>query len=244
VIVLALAAAVALAACVQSATGFGFALVAAPALFAAMSPGGAVTAMLVLGLAVNLLVLLGERRPLEVRRGELRPVLLASLPGVVAGVLVLHVLAKPALQLAVGVAVIAFALVQAYAMRAGAHPPGGGVPGWAMGALVGTLTTSTAVNGPPLLLWLQARGATPGEIRDSLAAAFLVLNLMGVAAVTVAGGGDPSFDARTLALLPAAAAGHLIGRQVFLRLHDARFRPLALALAVAAGAASVAAALV
>ena len=42
---------------VQSATGFGFALVLSPALFAVLEPFEAVWALLVLGLVLNLLVL-------------------------------------------------------------------------------------------------------------------------------------------------------------------------------------------
>jgi uncharacterized membrane protein YfcA len=53
-----LAAAATLAgAAVQSATGFGFALVASPALFAVLDPYEAVTAIAALGVALNVLVL-------------------------------------------------------------------------------------------------------------------------------------------------------------------------------------------
>jgi uncharacterized protein len=45
-------------AAVQSATGFGFALVLSPALFAVMEPTEAVTALLLLGAVLNMLVLL------------------------------------------------------------------------------------------------------------------------------------------------------------------------------------------
>ena len=48
---------------VQSATGFGFALVLSPALFAALDPVEAVTTLLILGLALNLLVLFERGRP-------------------------------------------------------------------------------------------------------------------------------------------------------------------------------------
>ena len=47
-----------LGAAVQSATGFGFALVLSPALFAVMEPTEAVTALLLLGAVLNVLVLL------------------------------------------------------------------------------------------------------------------------------------------------------------------------------------------
>ena len=53
----------------QAATGFGFSLVAAPLLFAAIEPEPAVGLLLVLGLEVNLLTLATERRrPRPLRR--------------------------------------------------------------------------------------------------------------------------------------------------------------------------------
>ena len=56
------AAAVMTGAALQSSVGFGFALVAAPLLFAATSPAEAVGLMIVLGLEISLLTLLTERR--------------------------------------------------------------------------------------------------------------------------------------------------------------------------------------
>ena len=56
----------------QAATGFGFSLVAAPLLFAAIDPEPAVVLLLVLGLEVNLLTLATERRrPRPLRRSTL-----------------------------------------------------------------------------------------------------------------------------------------------------------------------------
>src|SRR5918999_3564361 len=93
-------------AAVQSATGFGFALVLSPALFAVMEPVEAVTALLVLGVALNLLVLFEGGRPEHVDWRALAPMLLAALPGLAIGAVALTQLSKEVLQVAVGVAVI------------------------------------------------------------------------------------------------------------------------------------------
>ena len=53
------------AATLQSATGFGFALVAAPVLYAVSLPPAAVAVVLVLSQVVNVLVLFAERRSLK-----------------------------------------------------------------------------------------------------------------------------------------------------------------------------------
>lgn len=229
-------------ACVQSATGFGYALVLGPAAFAALSATEAVTALLVAGLALNLLMLAGERRRPSVRWRDIAPMLAAAVPATVAGVLVLRAVEKPVLQVAIGVAVIAAVAVQARP-RASA----GGLraaSAYPVGALAGVLTTSTSVNGPPLLLWLQARGATPGEIRDSLAASFLALSVAGTVALVAINGSESTLHAGALALLvPATALGHALGRAVYERLDPARFRAVTLALALLAGLLSLAAGL-
>ena len=105
---------------VQSATGFGFALILGPALFAVLGAEEAVSALLVLGLALNVLVLAdGHRAP--VRWRSLAPALVAAVPGLAAGVWILTALPKPALQAVMGATVIVAALVQ-LRRAAGARP--------------------------------------------------------------------------------------------------------------------------
>ena len=53
------------AAALQSATGFGFALLLSPVLFAIYEPAHALGTVLLLGAGLNLLMLYGERRPRE-----------------------------------------------------------------------------------------------------------------------------------------------------------------------------------
>ena len=91
---------------VQSATGFGFALVLSPALFAVLEPLEAVWALLALGLVLNVLVL---RDGGQVRWDALRPALIAAVPGLALGALMLALAPKPVLQVVVGVGVVAAA---------------------------------------------------------------------------------------------------------------------------------------
>src|SRR5215207_1645181 len=99
--------AVAAGAALQSAVGFGFALVCAPLLFAALSPEEAVGLLVLLGLEINLLTLLGERRRPAPSWADVWPVVGWSLPGSVAGVAILRSLDDVALQLLVTAGVLA-----------------------------------------------------------------------------------------------------------------------------------------
>jgi uncharacterized membrane protein YfcA len=226
-------------AAVQSATGFGFALVLSPALFAVMDPVEAVTALLVLGLALNLLVLFERGRPEHVDWRALAPMLVAAVPGLAIGAVALTELSKEVLQVAVGVAVIAAAGWQLWAPRPRLSP----AATWGTGFASGALTTSISVSGPPLVLWLTARGVRPEEFRASLAASFLALNLAGgIVLLAVEGGG--AFDVGAVALLfVLVIAGYALGAVAFRRLDRERFFNLVLVLVALTGAASVVAGL-
>jgi uncharacterized protein len=223
-------------AAVQSATGFGFALVLSPALFAVMDPVEAVTALLVLGLALNMLVLFEGGRPEHVDWRALAPMLAAALPGLAVGAVALTQLSKEALQVAVGVAVI---LAAGWQLRAA----GPRLSPWAAGLASGALTTSISVSGPPLVLWLTGRGIRPEEFRTSLAASFLVLNLAGgVVLLALEGGG--AFDGGAIALLLAlVVAGYAVGAVAFRRFDRELFFDVVLALVALTGLASVVAGL-
>jgi uncharacterized protein len=231
-------------AAVQSATGFGFALVLSPALFAVMDPVEAVTALLVLGVALNLLVLFEGGRPEHVDWRTLAPMLLAALPGLALGAVALTQLSKAVLQVTVGVAVIAAAGWQLRQRRGARVRRLGSAAGLAAGFVSGALTTSISVSGPPLVLWLEAHGVRPEEFRASLAASFLALNLAG-GAVLIAAEGAGALDAGEVALLLAlVVAGYALGALTFRRLDRERFFNLVLVLVALTGAASVVAGLV
>ena len=221
-------------AAVQSATGFGFALVLSPALFAVMEPAEAVTALLALGAALNLLVLVEGH---DARWSRLPPLLLPALPGLVLGAVVLAALSREPLQIGVGVAVIAAALWQLRHQATAAR-----VPAPAAGFLSGVLTTSISISGPPIVLWLEAQALSPAEFRATLAAVFLALNVAGWAVLGVAG--DATADLGELALLLAlVVVGYALGALAFRRLDHERFYRIVLALVVVTGAASIVAGL-
>jgi uncharacterized protein len=230
------------AACVQATIGIGFALVLTPVMFAVLSPTGAIVTVTALGLELNLLVLLAERRRPRVAWRELLPILVAAIPGTVIGVLILHALSKPVLQVAVGVALIGAVLLLGWRGRAPAATAAvASGPGTqlAVGFTSGVLTTATGVSGPPLALWLARGPLSPAEVRDSLSALFLVIGVIGFVSLVPLLGNAHLRAGLIAAGLACVLAGHALGRRAFARLEPARFRPLLLAVILAAGVASV-----
>jgi uncharacterized membrane protein YfcA len=236
VLAVAAAGAVMAGAALQSAVGFGFALVAAPLLYAAApSPEQAVGLMIVLGLEVNLLTLLAERRrPAPVWR-DVVAVVAWSLPGALAGVAVLRALDALAVQLLVTAGVLIAlgvnlrAAHRAHVARrsaAGAAPDRRPVAWWARpaaGLASGALNTSTSTGGPPVVLLMVGRGLAPHVVRDTLTMSFVGFAPAAIAALALTGTSDAVPGAAWVAaLVPLTAAGQLAGRPIFARIAAAR----------------------
>jgi uncharacterized membrane protein YfcA len=221
-------------AAIQSASGMGFALVLSPALFAVMDPEEAVTAVLLLGAALCVLVLIESRRVATYGLGRL---LVPAVPGLLAGVVVLAVLSKQALQVGVGVAVVAAA---AWQLR---HRAAVRIPAAAAGFMSGVLTTSISVNGPPLALWLESQAVPPPRFRTTLAAAFLILDIAGIGLIASREGVDVIDPGRVGPLLGCVLVGYALGAVAFRRLEAERFSTIVLSLVICTGVASVVAGL-
>jgi uncharacterized membrane protein YfcA len=219
---------------VQSATGMGFALVLSPALFAVMDPEEAVTAVLLLG-AVLCALILAESRGLGTH--GLGRLLVPALPGLAVGLVLLAALSKEALQVGVGVVVVAAA---AWQLR---HSEGLRLSAVIAGFLSGVFTTSISVNGPPLALWLEAERVAPAVFRATLAAAFLILDIAGIALIAAREGLDVVDPGDVGPLLACVLVGYALGAVAFRRLDAERFSTVALSLVICTGLASVAAGL-
>jgi uncharacterized protein len=229
-------------AAIQAATGFGFALLAAPLAFAALDSHEAIGLLLLLGSEIGVLTLATEgRRPVPmVRRCAI--VLAWAVPAAVAGVALLRALDAVALQIAVSVGVAATLIVRrrAPAERTGPEPR------WAApatGLSAGALVTSTNTSGPPLLLYVLGRGDEPARVRDTLTVCQLGLSLIGVAALVATGTSDAIPRGWLVALFVLLALlAHLAGRPLFARLAaTGRYEPVlnaTLVIAVVAGLAT------
>lgn len=220
-------------AALQSATGFGFALVSAPILFALLGPREAVTVGVLVAVATNLLTLAGERRRPQVRAGDASALLAWSLPGLAIGALALRELSERVLSALVAVAVLGGLALRVVGRRAAttARPRPWQLP--VAGVISGALSTSTSLNGPPLVFCLLARGASPAQMRDTLAVIFIVHAVLGLPALLLTG--TFALPSALWLLLLAGVAGQLLGRRAFGRLRGEHYeRAVVVVLAVTA----------
>ena len=111
----------------------------------------------------------------------------------------------------------------------------------AAGFSVGVPTTSTATtSGPPLAIWLTARRMEPHVIRDVVSVIFFALDVVGIAVLFAIGGPDSTAQLDWVVWLsPVVVVGHLVGRQVFLRLPTQYYEPLVPGSAFVAGVLSI-----
>jgi uncharacterized membrane protein YfcA len=203
-------AAVLIGALLQSATGTGYAQLAAPVLTAVYDPQTSVATLALLGPVVSGLVLAEVRRPQVLPRTTVL-LTVAAIPGMAVGVLVLRHAPVDLLRVLVAVAVLAGVAAVAAGMKIRGSAAG---PGF----LSGVLATSTGLSGPPMVLYLLGHRARPAEVRDTLAAVFLVTGLLTIVALAIGDLLDPV--ERLPLFLVATIAGQVVGRFAFRRLGE------------------------
>lgn len=224
---------VAAAALLAGTSGFGFGLLATPALLlCGFSLPFAVTASLLISFATRVPVAWRLRREIDRRRVLL--LVGGAVPGLWLGSRTLGAVGERELKVAVGIVIALAAVALALAERRPPRPRIRGLPvaaGFA-GGLLGTTTSLTGV--PPALLLARRRLPAPGFIAD-LAVYFVATAAIGLA--VLAADGEFSGDAGRSVLwwLPGVLLANTLGTTVGLRLPPGGFRRLTLALAFAAG---------
>jgi hypothetical protein len=207
---------VAAAGFVQAAAGFGFALLAVPLLALVVPPETAVVITFLHGTCSSLLT--AGRHHGHIDRTETRRLSTGAVLGMPLGALVLVSASPEALRIAVGVATCAAAtwMLLPHTRTGGAREVRPAAT-YAVGALSGVLNTAVATNGPPLVVYLRARGLATDTFRATISAVFTISNVVGLGILLVAGAVHaPAVAAFVLTLVPALvgwfAGNHAAGR--------------------------------
>jgi uncharacterized protein len=215
----------------QSVSGFGFTLISVPLVSLVVAPVDAVVGQTMAGGAMSIFMAwqLREDRDNEM----LRSVIPASLVGMPIGLLISQTISDRGLRFAVGACVIvaALAIATGYRLRSKNQT----VVDRIAGLISGVLVTSTGTNGPPLVIALADRGASPAAFRATLQTAFAVANIVAIPLFILSG------KVTTLGLQVAlvgfipTVAGRVVGERVFASLDPSRFRRVVLVMLFAAG---------
>jgi uncharacterized membrane protein YfcA len=222
------------AAALQTATGFGFALLSTPILATAMQPKVAVAVTTLVAAPLGWIRYRQERHDID--RPMARRLTLSAFVGMPLGLVVQHALAPNSMRLAIGSVVIVLAIAIAAGWRL--RNPSARSDA-ALGVVSGLLSTSTGTNGPPLVVAIDSRHAPPNVFRATLVGIFVPTGL--VTLVLFAATGTITRRAIGLSALgfPAMLAGNQVGRLIAPRLSAATFRRLMLALLFISGVAAI-----
>lgn len=210
-----------LATLIRSTLGFGEALVAVP-LLALRTPVSVAAPLAVLvSIVVAGVVVAQDWRRIEIRSA--RGLILASLPGIPLGVLMLAKVNDHVVRLILGLVIIAFS-VHALTMGRGRRLERDHA-GWlaACGFLSGILGGAYGMNGPPLAVYGALRRWSPQQFRATLQGYFLPVSLVGLAGYLYVGLWDAAVTRYFLWSLPGVALAIGLGRAINRRIRSARF---------------------
>ena len=218
----------------QTVAGFGFALIAVPFFVTVLSVQESVGIVAVLSFANVTTVARGLRG--HVPWPIVRYLLVGSLCGMPFGLALLLGVSGDVLRVGVGLVSILMATVIGAGFRVAASGSGRTA---AVGFTSGILCTSIAMNGPPVVLYLQALRFPPDVFRAALSTFFLLNSLVSLS-VFVATGVISWGTLGPVALgLPALFLGHWLGLQLLPRFRPETFRRFVLLLLVVSASTSI-----
>ena len=202
---------------VFSAVGFGMALAAAPILLLIMAPQQTVVLVNAMITITSLLILTQTWRHLRWR--ESRLFLVAGLPPVPLGVILLSVAAPAPLRISITALILALAVMNLFDVRVPAARTHWGAVGF--GFTTTLLTTTLSIGGPLAGVYAIEQGWSRETMRATLAMYFLLAGVLGLILYFVAGL-FPVETAYSIALglpvvLAGATAGGWLARRMSLR---------------------------
>ncbi len=211
-------------ACLQGLTGFGYSLFSLPLLAFLMPVSSAVPMLCLTSIFLNLIVFLKARKSLDLKR--ILPLLVSGVVALPAGIWLLKTADESALKIIIGVIVTLSSIIYLSGFRVVVRREK--LVMIPVGFLSGLLNGATTFSGPPVILFFANQKVARHQFRASLAAYFLLLNIISVPAF-IAGGlltGETALN--TLYLFPAVVLGVLLGIKLADAVSDERFRFLAL----------------
>ncbi len=215
------------AATLQRAVGFGFALLAVPLLAFVVPTKSAVVIVFLNGTVIC--AWLAVRLHREIERPTARRLGLGAICGAPIGVIILTIVSATTLRLVLGVTTCLAAVWIIVSSRLLKPEPV--VPRrtttFVMGFVSGVINTSLATNGPPLVYELRRAGFHGDRFRATISAVFLLSNLLGLPLLALAG----LITAFDLALAASSLVPCMIGIALGSRI-SGRMKPYHFALAV------------
>jgi uncharacterized membrane protein YfcA len=195
-----------------------------PLLLRVLPPTSAAALYALFSLPLQLIILWRYRRALDIR--PLWRLVIGSLVGIPAGVLLVEQLDERIVLSALGIFLIAYALYSLFTPRLPTIHGKRWDFGFGFGA--GLLTGAYNTGGPPLVIYGTSHQWTPEQFKGNLQVLFTITDIVVVVAHLVAGHVDTPVMQHLLISLPVIAAASALGFTLSRRVNEAAFRKLVL----------------
>lgn len=215
---------------VQSAIGFGLAIVTAPLLFL-ISPDYVPAPIVMVGLFLSIINAYKHKANVSFR--GLGYAFLGRIPGSVMGGVLLYYVDAKLLSLWIGVVVLLAVAISLLPLRIEPNNSRMTIAGF----FSGLFGTSSGIGGPPMALLLQHQEAN--LIRANLSAFFVVSSVISLAVQVPAGHMSLNHLSLTLPLLPASVMGYLIAMKVVDKIDKSTIRKVSLVMCSVSGIAAI-----
>jgi uncharacterized membrane protein YfcA len=225
---------VAVAVAAQAVVGFGFALVAMPLLVLALDVRDALVLATLISLTNTSILAYTHRANVPWR--TVGPMLAGATAGMPVGLALLLLAPPDAIRVLVGVSTVVMAAAMVGGLRLRSRSVASEL---AIGGVSGALNTSTGINGPPVVLYLQGREHPPPEFRGGLAVFFAGSSLVAIVSYTIAGVIAREALVLFAVSLPAVGAASWVGHHLGDRVDAVLFRRLVYGLLVALAVTAV-----
>lgn len=216
----------------QTLTGFGYALAAAPLLTLVMSPKEVVMYILITGILIKGALVYRTRGQGHFR--DILPIFIASFAGALPGAWVMTIISDSVLKIAIGMILLTATLAIYRRLTIPKDHPF--LAKTLVGLSSGFLASTTSLNGPPIVLYYMGENSDKDLIRANLARYFLLGNSASIVMSFYFGTLHISTLLPYVALsLPALGLGLWAGEKVFKKIDATMFRRLALAVISVSG---------
>ncbi|MFC1912085.1 sulfite exporter TauE/SafE family protein [Chloroflexota bacterium] len=221
---------------VRGVTGFAQSLILAPILLLFIDSRSVVIINILLATLTNFVMLPFTWRSLEWRK--LVPLSTASLLGLPLGAYIIQTTSPLTLKMLISWLVIVFAIPLAFGITIKLRRER--LAATICGFLSGFLSTSTSINGPPVVLFMHNQNWRKDAIYATLNIYFLFLGISSLCLLTIFLGNIISeFLIGTAYMAPALLFGLALGRLTFTRINAEFFRLVSILVVIVAGIAGI-----
>lgn len=217
-------------------TSFGLALVSVPLLVILISPKTVVPLILIYDAMINLIILIASRKWVDLKR--IWPLMITGIIGIPFGAYPLMVLDIRTYKVFIGLIITLFAT--AFLMGFKRKIKNEKLSFTTIGFLSGLLSGSTAMSGPPIILFFTNQGIAKRPFRANIVAYFIVLDLATILTFALSGLITKEVVNYAILLIPALIFGAFTGMKLVHKVDEKLFRNITLSVVTVAGLVSIA----